>query len=195
MSSRTLDPDLDRNPPNNISVLISGSGVGGLTSALQLWRIGCDVRICERASKNLTTGDSFTIGHSAIRAIKEWPWMAQQNEAIRQNMLVAFHDQTGERKMGPIEMEDLVAGSAEKNVERYSRPKFHAMLLEQLERVGLRVEYGKEAVDYFEDVDEGKAGIVFRDGSRESADGGRCGWGEDEVLVCCGGWSTGAGEE
>lgn len=48
--------DVQRDSPLGMSVLISGAGVGGLTSALEFWRKGCDVRILERAKESLTTG-------------------------------------------------------------------------------------------------------------------------------------------
>lgn len=48
--------DVQRDASNGISVLISGAGVGGLTSALEFFRRGCDVRVLERAKESLTTG-------------------------------------------------------------------------------------------------------------------------------------------
>ncbi|KAK3699218.1 hypothetical protein LTR37_016579 [Vermiconidia calcicola] len=44
------------------------------------------------------------------------------------------------------------------------------MLLEQLNKVGLGVEYGKEVSDYFEDVGSNRAGVVLKDGSKHEAD-------------------------
>lgn len=52
--------DVQRDPPTGISVLVSGAGVGGLTSALEFWRKGCDVRVLERAKESLTTGRKRT---------------------------------------------------------------------------------------------------------------------------------------
>jgi 2-polyprenyl-6-methoxyphenol hydroxylase-like FAD-dependent oxidoreductase len=46
----------NRSDPNGISVLVSGAGVGGLMTALECWRRGCDVRIFERSKGVLTTG-------------------------------------------------------------------------------------------------------------------------------------------
>ena len=46
----------NRSDPNGISVLVSGAGVGGLMTALECWRRGCDVRIFERSKGLLTTG-------------------------------------------------------------------------------------------------------------------------------------------
>lgn len=46
-----------RREPNGISVIVVGAGVGGLATALECWRVGCDVSIFERASSNITTGN------------------------------------------------------------------------------------------------------------------------------------------
>ncbi|KAK5120351.1 hypothetical protein LTR85_006290 [Meristemomyces frigidus] len=44
------------------------------------------------------------------------------------------------------------------------------MLHEQLNEVGVEVEYGMEVVEYFEDAARGRAGVVLNDGSRREAD-------------------------
>jgi 2-polyprenyl-6-methoxyphenol hydroxylase-like FAD-dependent oxidoreductase len=55
-------------------------------------------------------------------------------------------------------------------VYRHSRPKFHAMLLRQLSRIGIEVQYGKEVAEYSENLEKGRAGVLFKDGSRQEAD-------------------------
>lgn len=52
MSSTTTK----RSPPSGISVLISGAGIGGIMAGLELWRIGCEVRILERTEATVTGG-------------------------------------------------------------------------------------------------------------------------------------------
>lgn len=44
------------------------------------------------------------------------------------------------------------------------------MLLEQLDKLGIAVEYDREVVEYSEDCTAGRAGVVLKDGSRYSAD-------------------------
>ena len=41
---------------NGISVLVVGSGIGGLSAARELWRIGCDVTVLERQPSEVLTG-------------------------------------------------------------------------------------------------------------------------------------------
>lgn len=50
------------------------------------------------------------------------------------------------------------------HIYRYSRPKFHAMLPQQLRAIGM------EVVDYFEDTAGSIGGVILEDGSKHSAD-------------------------
>lgn len=53
---------------------------------------------------------------------------------------------------------------------RHSRPKFHAMFVEQLGKCGIEIEFDKEVVNYYEDMETGDAGVILKDGSRHGAD-------------------------
>ncbi|CAJ2505209.1 Uu.00g126030.m01.CDS01 [Anthostomella pinea] len=156
---------------NGISVIVAGAGVGGLTTALECWRKGCDVRIFERTREALTSGDSFTIGPTALDAFKNWPFLQQRTREISYHHMIAYHHITGERFAGPLEVTQLVSTSVNnRQFHRHSRPKFHAMLSEQLAQVGIQVEYGKAVVDYAEDAESGKGSVVLEDGSGHQAD-------------------------
>lgn len=99
--------------------------------------------------------------------------MQRENEHIAYNPLMKFCDHLGNCQKGPVDFKELLAGASVeegKRIYRHSRPKFHAMLLGQLRRIGLEVNYDHEVVDYFEDVDRGVAGVVLQDGSRIEAD-------------------------
>ena len=53
---------------------------------------------------------------------------------------------------------------------RLSRPKLYYAMLDQLERVGVKVEFGKDVVDYSEGETAGRAGVILKDGSTHDAD-------------------------
>ncbi|KAF2173599.1 hypothetical protein M409DRAFT_15878 [Zasmidium cellare ATCC 36951] len=165
--------DVQRDPPTGISVLISGAGVGGLTSALEFWRKGCDVRVLERAKESLTTGDTFQIGPSVRHMFKHYPELQRRHDEVDYNPLFCKSKHTGERMMKPVPFASIT--TPDKNGYRpssstHSRPKFHKILLEQMERLGIEIEFGKEVVDYYEGVKSAKAGVVLKDGSKEEAD-------------------------
>ncbi|KAI9727734.1 MAG: hypothetical protein M1828_005962 [Chrysothrix sp. TS-e1954] len=164
---------LEQAPPNGVAVLVVGAGVGGLMTAMECWRRGCNVRIVERHKAHSTSGDSFAIGPSAITAFRNYPKMQEENERIAYNPLMKFCDHLGNCRQGPIDFKDLLAGTSAakgKRIYRHSRPKFHAMLLAQLTRIGLRVEYCSEVVQYWEDAEKGVAGVALKDGFKIGAD-------------------------
>ena len=122
-----------------------------------------------------TKGDSFSIGPTAINTFKKWPEMLRKNDEIAYYPLLAYCNHKGERIAGPMKFKELMSKdvadkSAIEQIHRHSRPKFHSMLHEQVARIGVEVEYGKEVVEYFEHEEEGRAGVVLKDGTRHEAD-------------------------
>lgn len=110
--------------------------------------------------------------------------MQKENREIAYHPMLAYHTPTGERMKGPLPFHDILsqnASNGEKKIEvfRHSRPKFHAMLLRQLSRVGVEIEYDRPVADYFEDPETDKAGVILKNGERievdivVAADGGR----------------------
>lgn len=61
-------------------------------------------------------------------------------------------------------------GDAPKRLYRHHRPKFHKMLLAQLEKVGLQVEYSHRVISYFEDGELAKGGVILDNGEKIEAD-------------------------
>ncbi|KAF2422981.1 FAD/NAD(P)-binding domain-containing protein [Tothia fuscella] len=160
-----------RSPPNDIKVLISGAGTGGLMTALECWKKGCEVRIIERASVSNTQGDSYTIGPSAINAVCQWPEMKKDIDRIAYDPLFAMNNVKLETLKGPMKVGAIIQeGSKAERIGYYMRPEFQEMLLSQLDKIGVEVEYERPVVDYFEDEKSGQAGVVLQDGSRLQAD-------------------------
>lgn len=139
-------------------------------SALECHRRGFSVRVFEKTADVVTSGDSFAIGPTASNAVKKWPWMSKRCEEIEFHPLIAFHDASGKRQRGPINFDEMMSKQIKNppRMGRHSRPKFHAMLIEQLSQVGIHVEYGKEAMDYGEEAD--RAYVRLKDGSKYHAD-------------------------
>lgn len=123
----------------------------------------------------MNTGDSFTIGPTAHNAFRNWPDLAKRSEEIAYRPLFARHAITGERLTEPIEIEKLMSscndeGGTSQLLLRHSRPKFHAALLEQAEKVGINVEYGCEVIEYLEDIENCQASVKLKDGKHFEAD-------------------------
>ncbi|KAI0601142.1 putative monooxygenase, partial [Biscogniauxia sp. FL1348] len=164
-------------PPSGISVLIIGAGPVGVFTALECWRKGHQVRILERSSVSSTQGDFFTITPQVVKHIQTWPEMADENERIAPDPWISYHKITGEfltepapfnwsSELNPEPADDVPRYPL--RIHRHSRPKFLQMLIGQLNRLGIKVEYGHRAVEYYED--EEKAGVVLDDGQKLEAD-------------------------
>ena len=123
-------------------------------------------------------GDFFSIGANVIRHFYDfWPDLAAELKRINYEGWVAYHKITGERVSGPEPpmLGDLkfdLADGTKKTIpfNRHNRPKFIAALLAQVAGVGVDITYGKRVVDYFEDHETNKAGVIFEDGGRLDAD-------------------------
>jgi 2-polyprenyl-6-methoxyphenol hydroxylase-like FAD-dependent oxidoreductase len=102
--------------------------------------------------------------------------MVDENESIASSPWISWHNLSGERLSGPEPLafnKDLKSNCAGDNdvprrVYRHSRPKFHKMLSDQAERIGIPVEYGMKVVEYYESG--GRAGIVTESGEKIEAD-------------------------
>ncbi|KAJ6126698.1 hypothetical protein N7523_002310 [Penicillium sp. IBT 18751x] len=165
----------ERQPASGINVLIIGAGVAGLFACLECWRQGHDVRIVERSASPILSGDGFTIGWSALRAFHNWPDMEDEEDRIAMDMWVSWHKINSEKISGPGPFELHTGKSSDETVEppkvhRHSRPKFHKMLSEQVERAGITIEYGKRVKSYFESIETRRAGVILDSGDIIEAD-------------------------
>ncbi|KAK5718236.1 hypothetical protein LTR17_015754 [Elasticomyces elasticus] len=159
--------------PSGIDVLIVGTGFAGLTAALECTRKGHNVRILERNSTPDLAGDMYFMGLSATRFLKHWPEMQKQyNDISPHNAWIETFKHDGQQMLEPQKVADrlhaqgLDPGSAPGAFQ--TRPLVYKMLLEQVEKCGIEIEFGKRVVDYFESSTEG--GVELEDGTRLTAD-------------------------
>lgn len=116
-------------------------------------------------------GDIIVIGPSAIGTMRYWPDMCRELEADRTDSVMYYRWHTGELILGPT---SLWYNDPEYLAKREGLPfaaphqvrkKFYRMLLRQVARVGLRVEYGQRVERYFEDEAAGVGGVVTQNGT------------------------------
>lgn len=172
-----------RSPPSGINVLVAGAGPAGVYAALCCWRKGHSVRIIERSPAARTQGDFFTITPQVVdHIVRAWPGLAEENERIAADPWVVYQKISGEVIAGPEAFswtprgaKTVLDGEGDSDrapvptrMYRHNRPKFLQMLISQLERVGVQIEYGCRVTEYYED--DTKAGVVLDDGRRFEAD-------------------------
>ncbi|KAF2118836.1 hypothetical protein BDV96DRAFT_619938 [Lophiotrema nucula] len=155
-----------------LKVLIVGSGPAGLVTALECWRRGHDVvGILERSDGPVYAGDIIIIGPSAMGIFRHWPDICRELEEDKEDSVLYYRWHTGELILGPTSLgfndAEFVAGREGHPVTapHQIRKRFYRMLLRQLARTGLKVDYGQRVDRYFEDEIAGMGGVVLQDSS------------------------------
>ncbi|TKA48312.1 hypothetical protein B0A49_12560 [Cryomyces minteri] len=162
-------------PKSGIDVLIIGTGLAGLTAAIECTRKGHNVRILERNSTINTAGDMYFMGLSATRFFRHWPEMASEYDHISlHNAWIETRKHDGELMIKPLRVSDrLRAQGLDPKTPPGAfqmRPLVYKMFVNQVEKLGIKLEYNRRVVDYFEDEETGKGGVVTDDGERYEAD-------------------------
>ncbi|KXT14601.1 hypothetical protein AC579_3683 [Pseudocercospora musae] len=162
-------------PPTGIDVLIVGTGLAGLTAAIECIRKGHNVRVLERNATINTQGDMYFMGLSATKFFKHWPEMKAEYDSIGiHNAWIETFKHSGERMIPPLSVAERLrdAGLDPKTPPGtfQMRPLIYRMFVRQVEKLGVNVEFNRRVVDYFEDEKAGKGGCVTDDGKRYEAD-------------------------
>jgi 2-polyprenyl-6-methoxyphenol hydroxylase-like FAD-dependent oxidoreductase len=169
-----------RDAPTHVKVLIVGAGFAGLMAAIECWRKGHDVvGILDRSEGPNFSGDLIIIQPSALDVMRHWPQMRRELEEDKVTVGTYYCRHDGELIDGPVEPnfnspEYVEAREAQEggfpSVGTVQiRQRFYRMLLRQVARLGLTVDYGKRVDKYFEDEEGGLAGVVLTDGSVRTA--------------------------
>lgn len=120
-------------------------------------------------------GDMYFMGLSATKFFKHWPEMSEEYYSIGlHNAWIETFKHTGEQMIKPLKVADrLRAQGLDPDTPPGTfqmRPLVYKMFVKQVERLGVNVEFGVRVVDYFENEETGKGGVVTDDGKRYEAD-------------------------
>lgn len=116
------------------------------------------------------------MGPSAISAFRHWPDMCRELEDDRTESVMYYRKHSGELILGPTSLgfndPEYLAGREgfPYAAPHQIRKKLYQMLLRQVARLGIRVEYGQRVERYFEDEVAGVGGVITQDGSVRVAD-------------------------
>lgn len=120
-------------------------------------------------------GDMYFMGLSATKFFKHWPEMsAEFDEISLHNAWIETFKHSGEQMIAPLLVSDRLrdAGLDPDTPPGtfQMRPLVYKMFVNQVQRLGVEVQFGKRVVDYFEDAETGRAGVVTDQGDRYDAD-------------------------
>lgn len=109
------------------------------------------------------------MGLSATKFMKHWPELkAEYNEISLHNAWIETYKHDGEHMIKPLKVADrLRAAGLDPNTPPGSfqmRPLVYQMFINQLEKLGIKVQFNTRVVDYFEDDKAGKGRVVTDDG-------------------------------
>ncbi|KAK0744436.1 hypothetical protein B0T21DRAFT_280908 [Apiosordaria backusii] len=162
-------------PNSGIDVLIVGTGLAGLTAAIECVRKGHNVQVLERNDDINTAGDMYFMGLSATKFFKHWPEMAKEFDEISlHNCWIETFKHHGDQMITPLKVSDRLrdAGLDPDTPPGtfQMRPLVYKMYVHQVRKLGVKIQFGKRVVDYWEDEARGKAGVVTDKDERYEAD-------------------------
>ncbi|KAK0640654.1 hypothetical protein B0T16DRAFT_430764 [Cercophora newfieldiana] len=160
-------------PNTDIDVLIVGTGLAGLTAAIECVRKGHNVRVLERNDNINTAGDMYFMGLSATRFFHHWPEMADEFDRISlHNAWIETFKHDGQMMIAPLKVSDRLrdAGLDPDTPPGtfQMRPLVYQMYVNQVKRLGVKIQFGKKVVEYWEEGN--RAGVVTDQGERFEAD-------------------------
>ena len=120
-------------------------------------------------------GDMYFMGLSATRFMKHWPDLSEEYDKISlHNAWIETFKHNGEPMIKPAKVADRLraAGLDPKTPPGtfQMRPLVYQMFVRQVEKLGIKLEFSRRVVDYFEDGETGKGGVFTDDGQRYEAD-------------------------
>lgn len=115
------------------------------------------------------------MGLSATKFFKHWPEMKAEYDSIGlHNSWIQTFKHSGEEMVKPVYVADrLRAQGLDPKTPPGTfqmRPLIYRMFVRQVEKLGVKIDFGCRVVDYFESEATGKGGCVTEDGKRYEAD-------------------------
>jgi 2-polyprenyl-6-methoxyphenol hydroxylase-like FAD-dependent oxidoreductase len=132
--------------------------------------------IKKKVTRELTqSGDMFFMGLSSTVIFKHWPEMKKEFDSIGlHDAYIETRKHSGEVMVKPMRVSDRLAAQGLNPSTPpgtfQMRPLIYKMFVKQVERTGIKVQFGMNVVDYYEDAETRKAGIVTKEGEKIEAD-------------------------
>jgi 2-polyprenyl-6-methoxyphenol hydroxylase-like FAD-dependent oxidoreductase len=180
----------ERDPLLDIDVIVVGAGPGGLVAAIELWRIGCNVRVLEARSQDesahgeieflfqmlrkrklilLNTGGPFGLGIPVLRHLQNIPGLKETLMTACYKVQSSWYTSSGKLIGGPFH-----GGSADDPgpalLTLTDRERFVKYLVEFLGHLNIPIQYDSRVVDYSEDKNLKKSFAVTAAGETLEAD-------------------------
>ncbi len=143
--------------------LVIGGGIGGLTTAIALTRVGIDVEVYEQASQPRADGAGLTLWANAIRALNALDAAGTITSSVNDDTANAIRRWNGD-VLSAIDAQILRQKYGASTVAVHRVDFMHALLA----KTGDCVRFGKRLARYEQDADG--IHVTFDDGTQASGD-------------------------
>ena len=148
----------------NDKILIVGCGFAGAISALSLHKVNAKFRLFEASSAPHDIGGSITIFPNGMRVLKEFGLNTKVEKAGVEINDVFFQDKQGRHLVNRVIGSRKIYNEPTITIKR---TVLNSILLSELKRLGVEVEYNKKV----KDCEKTQAGMCLRFEDGTSADG------------------------
>ncbi|KAI1665709.1 UbiH 2-polyprenyl-6-methoxyphenol hydroxylase [Pyrenophora tritici-repentis] len=178
--------DFERSSATDLSILVVGGGIGGLSFAIEAYRKGHNVRVIERRSGLSSLGDLIVVQAPALRSPTKWPGFMERLSVFAYEPFAVMKKYDGTflgRVPWAPEGEDAFP---------INRSDFHEVLFNYAIDIGISVEFNTSVQEYHESSTSGRVklanGRVLKADLIVAADGvGSTSWelvtGSNEVAI------------
>ena len=106
---------------------------------------------------------------------RHWPELCKEIQQEQYDCWMSYYRHSGQHIYGPKppsfnDPENTIGRKGPHVAFMQSRIKFYKSLIRQLEQLGMKVEYKKRVVKYYEDAAAGIGGVVLESGTKGEAD-------------------------
>lgn len=110
-----------------------------------------------------------------MSVFRYWPELCNEIEKEQYDCWMSYYRHSGQHIYGPNppsfnDPENSVGRKGPHVAFMQSRIKFYKSLIRQTERLGVKIEYNKRVIDYYEDVAAGVGGVILENGEKHEAD-------------------------
>ncbi|KAK2612041.1 hypothetical protein QQS21_002006 [Conoideocrella luteorostrata] len=165
---------IERYPSTGKKVIVVGGGNGGLQAALECWRKGFEVEVLEKQDQISPLGDFFSVSPPGVATLKYYPSMKADYENNQCTGKLKTLAPNGKMLWeGQWEWARPGAHHAAPDIKMcfaIRRPVFTKIQLDQVNRLGIPVHFGADAIQVTEHEDGNGVTVTTKAGEKYISD-------------------------
>ncbi|KAH7908344.1 monooxygenase [Hygrophoropsis aurantiaca] len=162
-------PDFERIAPpksTGVKIVIVGAGYGGVACAIECSRKGHDVVVVEKLSELRMHAQILSLGPNAGRILARWGLHDKLWPICGHYPGFNLHNYKGELLRFQRSQQPLFGAYSYNG----HRAEIHQVLFDHAVSLGVEIRMNQEVIEYWEDDEQDKSGVILRGGERLEAD-------------------------